>query len=298
MPGSAIIHAFPEAAAAAARLSGAAGIPFRDIAVHRFPDGESLIRVDSATETAIVYRSLDHPNEKLVELMLAASALRDAGASRLILVAPYMCYMRQDIAFYAGEAVSQKVIGELLDDLFDAIVTVDPHLHRTPDLAEVFPQAEAAAVSATSLLAAQLRADKVSGDTIVVGPDSESRQWVEAVAQPLGLDVLVGEKTRRGDRGVDIAMPAIANAKGRPAVIIDDVVSTGGTLIKCATLLKDAGAASVEVLAVHALWGPNEEAVLLAAGISRLRSTDSIPHSSNAIYLAPLLADFLKELQI
>jgi ribose-phosphate pyrophosphokinase len=297
MHNAATIHAFAETSAAAARLSAALGIPIREIAVHRFPDGESLVRVDRTSESAIVYRSLDHPNDKLVEIVLAASALRDQGATRLILVAPYMCYMRQDTAFHSGEAVSQKVIGRLLDGLFDGIVTVDPHLHRTPDLAGIFPEAQTVSASATSLFAAQLRSDGVSADTLLVGPDRESRQWVEAVAQPLGLEVFIGEKSRRSDRGVDITIPNIANVKGRPAVIIDDVVSTGGTLIRCAKLLEDAGVASMEVLAVHALWGPEEEAALLAAGIFRLRSTDSIPHPSNTIHLAPLLADSLRGME-
>jgi len=297
MQNAATIQAFAETSAAAARLSAALGIPVREIAVHRFPDGESLVRVSHTSETVIVYRSLDHPNDKLVEIVLAASALRDQGASRLILVAPYMCYMRQDTAFHAGEAVSQKVIGRLLDGVFDGIVTVDPHLHRTPDLAGIFPEAQTVSASATSLFAAQLRSDGVSADTLLVGPDRESRQWVEAVARPLGLEVFIGEKSRRSDRGVDITIPNIADVKGRPAVIIDDVVSTGGTLIRCAKLLEDAGVASVEVLAVHALWGPEEEAALRAAGISRLRSTDSIPHQSNTIHLAPLLADSLRGME-
>ena len=292
------LHAFSEGGEAAARLSETLGIPCREISVHSFPDGESLVRISSTAGTAIVYRSLDRPNDKLIDLILAASALRDAGVTRLVLVAPYLCYMRQDTAFHPGEAVSQKVIGRLLDGTFDEIVTVDPHLHRTLHLSEVFPAAKAVSVSATSIFAAQLRADGIAVDAILVGPDSESRQWVEAVAKPLGLDVLVGEKTRRSDRGVDIVVPDVAAIKGRPAVVIDDVVSTGGTLIQCAKRLIAAGAASVEVLAVHALWGPEEEAALRASGISRIRSSDSIQHPSSAIHLAPLLANTLREMQI
>lgn len=292
----ATLHAFAESAEAAGRLASAAGIPCRTVAVRGFPDGESLVRVEETTETAIVYGSLDRPNAKLVELMLAASALRDAGARRLILVAPYMCYMRQDIAFNAGEAVSQKVVGQFLDQMFDGIVTVDPHLHRTRNLSAVFPTAKTVSLSATSLFADWLGETGIGEDAVLVGPDSESRQWVQAVAQPLGLDFLIGEKSRSGDRDVEIDIPDIERVDGRSTVIIDDVISTGGTLIRCARLLLESGADSVDALTVHALWGGEEDAAFRAAGISGSRSTDSIIHPSNAIHLAPLLATGLGEL--
>ena len=290
----ATVYGFPDSIEGAGRLAAALECPLSEVSLHRFPDGESLVRIDGAAETAIVYRSLNRPNEKLVELMLAASALRDAGTGTLILVTPYLCYMRQDVAFHPGEAVSQKAVGRFLDGIFDGIVTVDPHLHRTPDLSAVFPGSRAVALSAAPLFVDRLQSDGAGKDTVLVGPDAESRQWVEAVAKPLGLDVLIGEKTRRGDRGVDIELPGREQAAGRPAVIIDDVVSTGATLVQCARQLTGAGAAPIEVLAVHALWGDDDERLLRAAGISRLRSTDSIPHASNAIPLAPLIAEALR----
>ena len=100
--------------AAAERLAQALGVPCRTVTVHRFPDGESLVRVEPSPETAFLYRSLDHPNDKLVELLLAVSALRANGAAKVVLIAPYLAYMRQDIAFHDGEAISQRVVGKLL----------------------------------------------------------------------------------------------------------------------------------------------------------------------------------------
>jgi len=287
---SAIVYGFPESVEVAGRLAAVLELPLSPVSLHRFPDGETLVRVDALPDVAVVYRSLDQPNEKLVELMLAASALREAGASRLILVTPYLCYMRQDIAFNAGEAVSQRVVGGFLDGLFDGIVTVDPHLHRTARLSEVFPVAQAVALSACSLFVDQLRADGIASDTVLIGPDEESRQWVETVATPLGLDVLIGKKIRSGDRGIDIEILGLERVASRPVIIIDDVVSTGVTLRECARCLTAAGAASIDVLAVHALWTPEDEAALRTAGIRRLRSSDSVPHPSNAIMLAPILA--------
>ncbi|PIW28230.1 MAG: phosphoribosylpyrophosphate synthetase, partial [Rhodospirillales bacterium CG15_BIG_FIL_POST_REV_8_21_14_020_66_15] len=275
------LQGFPEGAAQARRLADALAVPYADIAVHRFPDGESLVRVGDAAETAVLYRSLDDPNVKLVELMLAASALRDAGATRLVLVAPYLCYMRQDAAFHAGEAVSQKAVGHFLDGLFDGIVTVDPHLHRTRSLAAVMSSARTATVSAAPLLARRLRDRGLPADAVVLGPDEESRQWVDAVAAPLGLDILVGQKLRTGDRDVAVDIPGIEQAAERPVVMVDDVVSTGATLAECARLLRGAGAASVDVTAVHMLCPPPALAGLRAAGVGTIESTDSVPHGTN-----------------
>ncbi|MDD3797753.1 MAG: ribose-phosphate diphosphokinase [Novosphingobium sp.] len=281
------LFGFPECSGAATRLAGALDIPVHEVAVRRFPDGESLVRVENATPTAILYRSLDDPNAKLVELLLAAAALRDNGAARVILVAPYLAYMRQDIAFHPGEAVSQKVIGALLARHFDAVVTVDPHLHRIHSLGQVMPGIAAVALSAAPALSAAL--DDTAAP-VVVGPDSESRQWVEAIATPLGLDVLVGAKHRRGDREVSIAIDGIGEVAGRKAVLVDDVIASGATLIEAAQLLRDAGAIAVEALATHCLASADDLARMKAAGITRVRSTDSVAGPTATIPLAPLLA--------
>jgi ribose-phosphate pyrophosphokinase len=290
------LYGFEESIDSARRLAKALELPFREVCQHSFPDGESLVRIGSSADTAVIYRSMDHPNDKLVELMLAASVIRETGATRIILVAPYLCYMRQDAAFRPGEPISQKVIGRFLDEIVDDIVTVDPHLHRTRQISEVFPTAGSVSLSAAPLFVDQLRTDGVAADTVLVGPDSESQQWVEAVARPLGLDMLLGEKTRQSDTGVTIRIPRIERAKGRPIVLVDDLVSTGVTLMQCAKQLAQAGAAGIEALAVHALCGPKEDVALRASGIARLRSTDSIPNPSNAIRLTPLLAESLKEM--
>ena len=109
---AAAIHSLPCSLNNAARIASRLGIPIRAISLHRFPDEELRVTVGSAAATSIIFATLDRPAEKLLAIMFAAEALRRNGAERLVLVAPYMCYMRQDTAFLDGEAISQKVIGE------------------------------------------------------------------------------------------------------------------------------------------------------------------------------------------
>ncbi|MCB5425077.1 ribose-phosphate diphosphokinase [Altererythrobacter sp. CC-YST694] len=285
------LFAFAECAEPAARLAQELGIALREVSVHHFPDGESLVRVDPWEGTALLYRSLDDPNARLVELLLAASALRENGARRVMLIAPYLAYMRQDIAFHPGEAVSQRVIAGLLAHWFDGVLTVDPHLHRIATLAEVMPGTDAVCITAAPLLSAALV--RAAG-AVLVGPDSESRQWVTAIAAPLGLDVLVGEKIRSGDRQVAIRIPGIERVRGRPAVLVDDVVSSGQTLIEAAQLLRQAGATRIEALATHCLARQVDLARMEEAGIAELRFTDSVGRSGGTIPLAPLIAEAIR----
>jgi len=287
-----MLLAFPEYREPARRLAAAAGLDYAEVELHRFPDGETRVRLPPALpESVILCRSLDHPDEKLVSLLLAAEGARDLGARRLTLVVPYLCYMRQDRAFRPGEVVSQRVIGGLLARYVDGLVTVDPHLHRVHSLAEAVPLAYPRALSARDPIADFLR--ERAPDALLVGPDAESEQWVAAVARRAGLDWCVGEKTRRGDREVSIRLQG--EFAGRSVVLVDDVASTGRTLEVAARVLRDAGAAAVSVVVTHALFAGDAIERLKAAGVREIWSTDSIPHPSNVITLAPLLAAALRK---
>jgi len=287
----AAVHGFRECATQAGRLAGALGISHHEVSTHRFPDGESLVRVDASPPIALVYRSLDDPNAKLVELLLAAAALRDNGASRVILITPYLAYMRQDMAFEPGQAVSQRVIGELLARHFDALLTVDPHLHRIHSLAEIMPGIDAVSITAGPVLSAAVDA---LDNPILVGPDSESRQWVDGIAAPLGLGVLVGNKERKGDRMVNISIDGIEGVAGRPVVLVDDVIASGVTLERAAGMLIEAGATRIEALATHCLATAPDLARLRDAGIARIQSTDTVPGEMATIPIASLLADEIR----
>lgn len=284
-----IILGFPDYSDQAQRLAEASGLAYAEADVHRFPDGESRVRLPATLPPHVIFcRSLDRPNDKLIELALAAATARGLGADHLTLVAPYLCYMRQDTAFQPGEAVSQLTIGRMLADWFDALVTVDPHLHRVDRLEDAVPLRQAVCLSATPLMAQFL--DHAPDAPVLVGPDSESRQWVAAIARERGLDYLIAEKQRLGDREVSIHFPDTVRP-GRHLVLVDDVASTGRTLEAAVAALVPMRPASITVLVSHALFLEGALERLRAAGVGEVWSTDSIPHSTNRLELAPSLAD-------
>ncbi len=288
---SCAVFAFAAETSAAERLARSLGVPHYAIEVRAFPDGESLVRVGPSPETAFLYRSLDHPNEKLVEVLLAASALRDNGAMKVVFVVPYLAYMRQDTAFHRGEAVSQRVIGQVIANHFDALLTIDPHLHRTHSLTAIMPGIDAVAVSAAPVLAAAVDVDE---DPLLVGPDGEARQWVERIAARKELEFVLGIKRRVGDRDVDLRILDAERANGRKVVLVDDLISTGATLKKAARLLHQAGASEIAVLATHCLASDSDLAALREAGIVNIRATDSVAGPVGTLPVAGLLADEIR----
>ncbi len=289
----AMLQCFAKDRAQAEALASRLGVGCADIGVHEFPDGEIRVTVAPPAATTILYAPLDRPNAKLIALLFAAEALQREGASRLVLVAPYLCYMRQDRAFRPGEAISQRAVGALLAAQFDRIVTVDAHLHRTPRLADVFPGIESDNLSAMPAIAAALRAEGVDPETLVAGPDQESAAWVRQLADPLGLPFAVARKTRAGDRSVAIEFPDLPPLQGRPVILVDDLVSSGGTLAAIARALALAGASRIEAVVTHALYPEDAAAAFTQAGIRSIRSTTSVSHPTNAIALDGLLATAL-----
>ncbi|MCX8003825.1 MAG: ribose-phosphate diphosphokinase [Burkholderiaceae bacterium] len=283
-----MLLAFDDEWDAAQRLGQAARLAPVCIARHRFPDGEIKLTLPPALPPRVVLlRSLAQPNEKLVELLLASRAARELGAAHLTLVAPYLAYMRQDMAFAPGEAVSQRIVGAFLATLFDRVITVDPHLHRIDDLRAAIPLPEAVSLSAAPAIGAFLR-QRVPG-ALLLGPDAESAQWVEQAAAAGGFAWGVATKQRHGDRDVRIALPALA-LRGREVVLLDDVASTGSTLAQAARAVYEAGAARVYVAVTHGLFVDGALAALRQAGVEAIWSADTVPHPTNAITVLPLLA--------
>ena len=283
-----LLLAFADEVALGQGLSQALGWPLALIDVHAFPDGETRLRLpqEVPAHTALL-RGLQQPNSKLTPLLLAAAGARELGAHRLTLVSPYLAYMRQDMAFMPGEVVSQRHVGKLLASAFEAVVTVDPHLHRVATLDEVVPGRRGVALTAAVLLGAHV-AQHVP-HALLMAPDEEADQWVRVAAQANGLEHAVCVKRRRGDHDVEVALPD-REVRGRAVVLMDDVASTGRTLAVAARGALAQGAASVDVVVTHALFVGDALEQVRAAGVRHVWSTDCVPHASNVITVVPLLA--------
>ena len=286
-----IVLALPGNETLAAALAVGLGATEAERLIRRFPDGETYVRVDTPVDgrDVTLVCTLDRADDKLPALLLTAATVRDLGARSVRLVAPYLGYMRQDDRFQPGEGVTSRYVGRLLSAVFDSLLTIDPHLHRHAWLGDVYsiPHDN---VSAAPAIGAWIRENV--DDPLLVGPDAESEQWV-SVAAAGDLPHVVFTKTRRGDPDVVIETPDLSPYAGRTPVLVDDVLSTGRTMIEAAERLREAGFGAPICTAVHAVYAGDAEAALAAAGLEWIVTCDSIAHSTNAIPVAPILIDAL-----
>ena len=284
-----IVYAMPQDQPLADALAQRRRMARFAVKLHRFPDGETLVRVEEPPigAEAIIVCTLNRPDEKTLPLLMAACTLRELGAGRVGLVAPYLAYLRQDARFHAGEAVSSRIFGQLLGGYFDWVVTVDPHLHRLHGLADAgMPQGWV--VSAAPALATWLAAHVER--PLLIGPDRESAPWVEAVAALLGAPAAVAAKHRLGDREVRVQLPDLSSWPGRRPVLLDDIISSGHTLLQAIEGLRDLGAPAPWCVAVHGLFADDALASLRAAGAAGVVTTNSVPGETARIDLSEILA--------
>lgn len=275
-------------------LAEAAGAELGRLEVRRFPDTETYLRYDTspAGRSVVMLCSLDRPDDNVLPLVFAAAAARDLGATSVGLVSPYLTYMRQDRRFRPGEAVTSAYFAGMLAPQVDWLVTVDPHLHRRSALSDIYA-VPAIALHAAPLIAAWMR-DNVERP-LLVGPDAESAQWVAAVAGDVGAPHLVLDKIRRGDREVEVSAPEVVRWRDFTPVLVDDIVSTARTMIETVGQLRRAGMRPPVCVGVHGIFAGTAYQDLLRAGASRVVTTNTIPHESNAIDVTGLLADAVTE---
>jgi len=289
-----LIIAFPGNETLTNTISRELEIPGGEIDVRHFPDGESYVRLvnDVNAKEVIVVATLHYPNDKFLPLLFLLQLLHDSGARKITLVAPYLAYMRQDKQFKPGEAITSNYFSKLITPYIDHLITVDPHLHRIHSMAELY------AIPATVLHAADLISDYVRHSIVspvLIGPDSESEQWVSAVAFRAQAPYLVLEKHRHGDRSVDISVPQVDRYRHHTPVLIDDIISTARTMIETVEHLKIVGMKPPVCIGVHAVFSDQSFSDLVNAGPSKIVTCNTIPHPSNAIDLSSLIVETLRK---
>jgi ribose-phosphate pyrophosphokinase len=261
--------------------------------VRQFPDGEQYVRIeaDVAGHEVILVGSLHGHGDTFLRIAFLADTARDLGASRVGLVAPYLAYLRQDDRFRPGEGVTARYFGRLMSQVVDWLVTVDPHLHRLDSLERVYSIPTSIARAAPAI--AKYIAEKVT-HPVLIGPDAESVQWVSAVAAGCGAPFQILDKTRRGDRDVSITAPD-GKWNGHTPVVIDDIISTGKTMIEATRQVVASGAAAPLCIAIHAVFADALEAELMSAGARGIITCDTVPHATNQICIAESLAEAVRQ---
>ncbi|MEM4256853.1 MAG: ribose-phosphate diphosphokinase [Candidatus Diapherotrites archaeon] len=272
------------------------GVSLGKIETKHFPDGELYIRFLNNLENqevVLVQSTHPEPDKKLVELFFAGRTAKELGAKKVIGVLPYLCYMRQDKRFKEGECVSNKMMAFMLNHCLDKIITVDPHLHRVKSLAELF-HIEWKKVSANNKIAEFITKNFNKKQCIIIGPDIESSQWAKRIAEKIGFESGIFLKTRYSSRKVSLKEEQKIKVKGKKVIIVDDIVSSGHTMLEAIKEVKKRGAKEVDCVCIHGIFAENsyEKIVKVKA---KVFSCNTIIHKSNKIDVSEEIAKALKE---
>lgn len=253
-----------------------------------FPDGERYVRVEGELGDQVALLGDTRPNAKILETLIALDACREAGADDVALAVPYLAYARQDRSFNPGEGVSARALCRALATGASSLVTVDLH---TETVLGMFDGPTANALAAPEL--AQALGDE--GVDLVLAPDAGARQRAGDVAGRLDLPFDHLEKTRVSATEVDMA-PKELDVTGATVAIVDDIISTGGTMATATGKLLSQGADRVLVAATHGIFAGEAEDRLQKAGVDKILVTDSVPTHHSVISCAGALARGLRQL--
>lgn len=261
-----------------------------EVIFRHFPDDETYIRIDFPVQDhdVIVVCSLSYPDQKILPLLYFAETVKSLGARSVGLVAPYLAYMRQDSSFQAGEGVTSNYFAKLLSQYFSWLITVDPHLHRYHSLSEIYT-IPTMALHVAELFAVWIKANVAK--PLLIGPDVESEKWIKQAAKSISTPYVILNKKRFGDRDVAIDLPNLLEYQDYIPVIIDDIISTGKTMLKIVEQLQSQNKQSPILLGIHALFVEDAYEELMAAGVNKIVTTNTISHITNQIDISHLLAD-------
>jgi ribose-phosphate pyrophosphokinase len=266
------------------------GVPFSPLLTQRFPDGELKIKfsVPLGKRHIILVQTLHPPNEELMELVFAIHTAKELGA-KVTAVVPYMAYLRQDRRFHPGECKSNSIAAGLLSAA-DCVVTIDPHLHRVKHLKEIFHK-PVITLSANSLIATFIK--KHYHKEIIIGPDEESYQWANRIAEQVKAHAVVLKKKRFGSRKVSIKIKGDVDIKGKTVVIVDDIISSGHTMMETIKECRRLGAKRVICITVHGIFAEDALRKIRKLGAT-VHATNTVQNDVADIDVAGIIADSLR----
>ncbi|MGD0330356.1 MAG: ribose-phosphate diphosphokinase [Nitrososphaeria archaeon] len=273
------------------------GMAVSKLQAKKFPDGEKYVRImdNVKGDTVVVIQSMYHvPDEHLFEYFLLVKALKDLGAKRVIGVIPYFAYARQDRRFNPGEAISFQTVTRLIENVgTDELFTIDTHLHRVNDISKVF-NIPAHNLSVVPLLTQYVKQNFTLDKPIVIAPDEEAEQWAKISSEILNCEYDTLEKVRLGPDKVEIKT-RLRSVKDRNVVVIDDIISTGGTMVETIKVLQNYGANRVIVMCAHPLLIGDSHARILDAGAEVIIGSDTVPSPVGLVSAAPIIADAIRK---
>jgi ribose-phosphate pyrophosphokinase len=277
----------------AAKVAWDLGENLSPIETRRFPDGERYIRIKGEVpKEVVVIQSTGYPqDENLMELFLLLKNLKSLGVERTRVVIPYFGYGRQERRFKSGEAVSAVIVAELLEAAgASEIYSINLHEKNIKEFFNI-PVHE---ISAMPMIANYI--NEHIEDPMIIGPDKGALGFAEEISGILKCDCDYLEKTRISPEKVEMK-PKNLDVKGRDVVIIDDIISTGGTIVSASRILNDLGANKVVVGCVHPILVEDALLKIFAAGVDDVFATDTLKSDVSTISVAPLVAGYLKKFE-
>ncbi|MFP3318552.1 MAG: ribose-phosphate diphosphokinase [Thermoplasmata archaeon] len=268
------------------RLSEVTGFQMVHREIKRFPDGECYVRIhENLDNQEIILIQNTHPDWNIIEYLLLVDAIRQYNVKRLITVVPYFGYGRQDKRFNEGEPISAKIMAEHLSENVDKIITINLH---NSEIIKWF-RTEAIEIKAEIELAKYF--EKFKPD-LIISPDKGSIERAKFISGILGIPFHSFQKRRIDSERVEIETGDI-DVKNKTVAIVDDVISTGGTIATAAALLKSKGASKVIVGCVHGLFVGNA-LQKMQMNVDILFSTDTVENEKSLVTVSHLISEYLK----
>lgn len=286
-----LIASFPETEEIGKKVAKALRAHYTTIIAKDFPDSEFHLKLNRNPrhEKVIIINSITKdPDEKIIETLLAAGIAKDFGAKKVILVATYLPYMRQDKHFEKYDSFSAKHIMRVFNE-FDKIIAIDPHLHRIKNIKELSMRAES--ITCNKLIADYIK-KKYKGDFEIIGPDRESSQWDSKIARMLHKRVVILDKTRLGDKKIRQKTKPLGHVS--TCIMIDDIISTGKTLSGAIEMAKKQGAKKIVCIGIHGVLAG--DASQLITKNAELVTTNTIPNKYAKIDVTSLIVEKLKKI--